>query len=68
MKDPVRPMKESMLFGFPKYDVESAADNIMRAKELEKSKPELHAAAMKLLGRRQNAIMAILKASGNKRG
>jgi len=54
--------REPMLFGFPKYEVESLADTIMRAKEAESTKPGLYGAAMKLLGRRKNALTAVLRA------
>ncbi|KKK85349.1 hypothetical protein LCGC14_2774210, partial [marine sediment metagenome] len=40
-------VREPQLFGQPKYEVESAADNLARAKELETTKPEIHAAAIK---------------------
>jgi len=61
-------MSEKKLFGQPKYDVESLADDIMRAKEAESTKPELFEAAMKLLERRQKALSAVLKSVISKRG
>jgi len=61
-------VKEETLFGHPKYEVESLADTIMRAKEAENTKPELYQAAMKLLGRRQKALGAVLKSVASKRG
>ena len=53
--------REPKLFGQPKYEVESLADTIMRAKEAENTKPDLYEAALKLLTKRQKALGAILK-------
>ena len=58
--------REPQLFGQPKYEVESAADNLARAKELETTKPEIHAAAIKLLKKRQVAIGAVIRAAASK--
>ena len=55
--------KEPMLFGYPKYDVESAARTLEEARELEKAKPGLYTAAIKQLKRRQNAIGDVLRAA-----
>jgi hypothetical protein len=60
-------MPEPKLFGQPKYEVESAADTLSRANELESTKPEIYAAAIKLLKKRQIAISAVLRASAAKR-
>lgn len=59
--------KEPMLFGHPKYEVESLADTIQRARESESTKPELYEAAMKLLRRRQTALSMILSARRKKK-
>lgn len=56
-------MKEPTLFGHPKYDVENAARTLREARELEKSKPGLYAAAIKQLNREQNAIGDVLRAA-----
>ncbi len=56
-------MKESTLFGEPKWDVEEAARTLSKARELEKSKPKLYAAALKQLRREQNAIGDVLRAA-----
>ena len=58
--------RQEKLFGQPKYDVESLADNIMRSREAESLKPELYKAALKLLDRRKTALSAILRAATNK--
>ena len=55
--------KEPMLFGYPKYDVESAARTLEESRELEKAKPGLYAAAIKQLKRKQNAIGDVLRAA-----
>lgn len=55
--------KEPMLFGHPKYEVENAADTLSKARELEKSKPAIYAAAIKHLKRKQNAIGDVLRAA-----
>jgi hypothetical protein len=55
--------KEPMLFGHPKYEVESAARTLEEARELEKSKPAIYAAALKHLKRKQNAIGDVLRAA-----
>ena len=62
------PVKEETLYGHPRYEVENLADTIMRAKEAEKTKPDLHSAALKLLQRRQSALGAVLKSLRKKRG
>jgi len=54
-------MKEPMLFGHPKYDVESAARTLEEARELERTKPSLYVAALKQLKRKQNAIGDVLR-------
>ena len=56
-------MKEPMLFGYPKYEVESAARTLSESRELEKGKPGLYAAALKQLKRKQNAIGDVLRAA-----
>ena len=56
-------MKEPMLFGHPKYEVESAARTLEESRELEKAKPGLYAAALKQLKRKQNAIGDVLRAA-----
>lgn len=55
--------KEERLFGHPKWDVENAADTLSKARELEKSKPDLYVAAIKLLERRQKAIADVIRAA-----
>ena len=55
--------KEPMLFGYPKYEVESAARTLEESRELEKAKPGLYAAAIKQLKRKQNAIGDVLRAA-----
>ena len=55
--------KESMLFGYPKYEVESAARTLEESRELERAKPGLYAAAIKQLKRKQNAIGDVLRAA-----
>jgi len=60
-------MREPKLFGQDKYEVENAADTLSRAHELESIKPEIYAAALKLLKKRQIAISAVLRASASKR-
>ncbi len=56
-------MREPTLFGQPKYDVESAARVLREARELEKAKPAIYAAALKQLARTQNAIGDVLRAA-----
>lgn len=60
-------MSEEKLFGFPKYEVESLADTLERARTAENMKPDLYAAAIKLLERRQQALNAILSGIKGKR-
>jgi len=55
--------KEPTLFGYPKWDVENAADTLSKARELEKSKSGLYQAAIKQLKRKQNAIGDVLRAA-----
>ena len=55
--------KEPMLFGHPKYKVESAARTLQEARELEQVEPSLYAAALKQLKRQQNAIGDVLRAA-----
>lgn len=55
--------KEPTLFGYPKWDVENAADTLSKARELEKAKPGLYKAAIKQLERKQNAIGDVLRAA-----
>ncbi len=55
--------KEPTLFGQPKYEVESAARTLQEARELEKVKPAIYAAALKQLARTQNAIGDVLRAA-----
>ncbi len=56
-------MSEPTLFGQPKYEVESAARTLQEARELEKAKPAIYAAALKQLARTQNAIGDVLRAA-----
>jgi hypothetical protein len=56
-------MKEPILFGHPKYEVECAARTLEEARELETAKPGLYAAAIKQLKRKQNAIGDVLRAA-----
>ncbi len=56
-------MREPMLFGYPKYEVESATRTLSEARELEKVKPGLYVAALKQLKRKQNAIGDVLRAA-----
>lgn len=56
-------MKEPTLFGYPKYEVESAARTLSEARELEIAKPGLYGAALKQLKRKQNAIGDVLRAA-----
>lgn len=60
--------KEPMLFGFPKYEVESAGRTLSDARELEKSKPSLYVAAIKHLKRKQNAIGDVIRAAKRSKG
>ena len=60
-------MPEPKLFGQPKYEVESAANTLSEANELEMTKPVIYVAALKLLKKRQIAIGAVLRASASKR-
>ena len=62
------PMKEPTLFGQPKYEVESAAKTLQEARELERTKPALYAAAIKQLKRQQNAIGDVLRAVKRAKG
>ena len=62
MTGEVPTMREPKLFGQDKYEVERAADTLSQANELEMTKPEIHAAAIKLLKKRQIAISAVLAA------
>jgi hypothetical protein len=55
--------KEPTLFGFPKYEVEQAGRTLSEARELEKAKPGLYAAAIKHLKRKQNAIGDVIRAA-----
>ena len=55
--------KEPMLFGYPKYKVESAARTLREARELEKVEPGLYAAGLKQLKREQTAIGDVLRAA-----
>ena len=55
--------KEPTLFGYPKWDVESAARTLREARELEKAKPGLYAAGLKQLKREQRAIGDVLRAA-----
>ena len=55
--------KEPTLFGYPKYEVESAARTLEESRELEKAKPGLYAAAITELKRKQNAIGDVLRAA-----
>ena len=64
----VATVKEEMLFGHPKYEVEGLADTIQRAEETKSTKPELYDAALKLLRRRQTALSAIIGSIKIKRG
>jgi hypothetical protein len=48
--------KEPTLYGFPKYEVESLADNLERAETVQSTKPGLHEAAMKLIAERHAAL------------
>jgi len=59
--------KQEMLFGYPKYDVESLADTIMRSREAELNKNGMYQAALKVLERRQKALGMVLQVSVNKR-
>lgn len=61
-------VKEEKLFGYPKWEVEDLAGTITKAREAEGLKPNLYNAALKLLDRRQKAIVAILKSAKSKRG
>ena len=54
-------MAQEKLFGEDKWEVENAASTLTSAHELEKTKPAIHAAALKLLKKRQVVIRAILK-------
>ena len=54
-------MREPKLFGQDKYEVQRLADSIQEVSEAEQSKPALHEAAMKLIGRKQKALTAVLK-------
>ena len=56
-------MREPALFGQPKYEVEEAARTLQKARELEKTKPAIYAAALKQLTRTQNAIADVLRAA-----
>ena len=56
-------MKEPTLFGYRKWDVESAARTLREARELEKAKPGLYAAGLKQLKREQSAIGDVLRAA-----
>ena len=56
-------MKEPMLFGYPKYEVESAGRTLSEARELEKTKPGLYDASIKHLKRKQNAIGDVIRAA-----
>ena len=60
--------KEPTLFGYPKYEVESAARTLSEARELEIAKPGLYAAAIKQLKRKQNAIGDVLRAANRAKG
>lgn len=60
--------KEPTLFGYPKYDVESAARTLEEAHELERAKPGLYEAAIKQLKRKQNAIGDVLRAAKRAKG
>ena len=55
--------KEPKLFGYQKYDVESDGRTLSEARELEKSKPGLYAAAIKHLERKQLAIVDVIRAA-----
>jgi hypothetical protein len=59
--------KEELLFGQPRYEVESLADTIQRAVESEITKPDVYAAAMKLVERRKKVLIAITAAAGKKK-
>ena len=61
-------MKEPTLFGQNKYEVESAARTLREARELEKVKPAIYAAALKQLARTQNAIGDVLRAARRTKG
>lgn len=63
MDSEVTTMKEPMLFGYPKYEVESAGRTLSEARELEKAKPGLYAAAIKHLERKQKAIGDVIRAA-----
>ncbi len=54
-------MVQEKLFSEDKWEVENAADILTKARELEKTKPAIYVAALKLLKRRQVVIGAILK-------
>lgn len=58
--------KKDMLFGFPRWDVEDAANTLTRAQELETMKPDIFAAALKLIERRQKMGTAILQSAKRK--
>ena len=60
--------KQEKLFGFPKWDVESAARTLEEARELEKSKPGLYGAAVKYLQRKQLAIVDVIRAAKRAKG
>jgi len=66
--EPTMAYKEPMLFGHPKYKVESAARTLEEARELEKAEPDLYKAALKQLKRRQNAIGDVLRAARRSKG
>ena len=60
-------VSEQKLFGYPKWEVESLADNITRTQEAEISKSGLYKAALKLLERRKRAITAVVQAVRGKK-
>ena len=61
-------MKEEKLFGFDRWNVESAARTLKEARELEKLKPGLYKAAIKQLGREQTAIADVIRAAKRSKG
>jgi len=61
-------MKEEKLFGFPRWDVESAGDTLSKARELERTKPGLYIAAIKHLERKQKAIGDVIRAAKRAKG
>ena len=63
VEEPTMVNREPTLFGQPKYEVESAARTLQEARELEKTKPAIYAAALKQLTRTQNAIGDVLRAA-----